>query len=106
MIGIQESSNPPTNSSDPVLQIRMGLAALAGEDRGGWTGGAMSERVVELVETRERLDAELLRLISSWDRDRAWEIDGSLSARAWLTFRAPIADGEAQRLVKTARLVD
>jgi hypothetical protein len=106
MIGIQESGTPPIDSGDPVLQIRLGIAALAGEDRDGWTGSALSERVVEVVEIRERLDAELLRLVGSWDRDRAWEIDGALSPRAWLTHRAPIADSEAQRLVRNARLTD
>jgi hypothetical protein len=66
----------------------------------------MSDRLVELLEIRERLDAEVLRLTGSWDRDRAWEIDGSLSARAWLAYRTPLSDGDAQRLVKNARLVD
>jgi hypothetical protein len=106
MIGIQESDNLPIGSNDPVLQIRMGVAALSGEDRHAWTGGSLSERLQELLEIRERLDAELLRLVGSWDRDRAWEIDGSLSPRSWLTHRTLIADGEAQRLVKTARLID
>jgi len=89
-----------------VLQIRLGIAALAGENRAGWTGFAKSERVQELLEVRERFDAELLRLLGSWDRDRAWEIDGSLSPRAWLAHRTPVSGGEAQRLVKNARLVD
>lgn len=105
MLGIQESKASPVDSGDPVLQTRMGVAALAGEDRDGWTGGALSERVAEVIEIKERLQAELLRLVGTWDRDRAWEIDGSLSAKAWLAFRTPIGDGEAQRLVKTARLI-
>lgn len=88
------------------MQIRFGVAALAGEDRDGWTGLSLSERLIELLEIRERLDAEVLRLVGSWDRDRAWEIDGSLSPRAWLSHRTPVGDGEAQRLVKNARLID
>jgi hypothetical protein len=98
----------PTSSSidDPVLQIRMGIAALAGEDRDSWTGTAMSERLGELLEVRERLDAEVVRLAGSWDRDRAWEIDEALSPRAWLRHRTAMSDSEAQRLVKSARLVD
>lgn len=106
MFGIQESGAPSISSDDPILQIRLGIAALAGEDRDGWTGTAKSSRVQELLEIRERYDAELLRLVGSWDRDRTWEIDGSLSAKAWLTHRTPMSDGEAQRLVKNARLVD
>jgi hypothetical protein len=66
----------------------------------------MSERLQELPEVRERLDAEVLRLVGSWDRDRAWEIDGALSPRAWLTHRTPASGAEAGRLVENARLVD
>jgi hypothetical protein len=106
MLGIQESGNSPVDSEDPVLQIRLSIAALAGEDRTSWTGSAKSERVQELLEIRERFDAEILRAVGAWDRDRAWEIDGSLSPRAWLSHRTPVSDGEAQRLVKSARLVD
>ncbi|MGA9595885.1 MAG: DUF222 domain-containing protein, partial [Acidimicrobiia bacterium] len=54
---------------------------------------------------QERLDAEVLRLTGEWDRDRAWEIDGALSPRAWLTHRAPVTNTEAGKLVKQARLV-
>jgi hypothetical protein len=69
MFGIRESGTPSVDSDDPVLQIRRGIATLASENRGGWTGTALSERVAELIEIRERFDAELLRLVGSWDRD-------------------------------------
>lgn len=106
MLGIQESHTSPIDSPDPVPQIRLGIAGLAGEDRNGWTGSALSERVVELFEIRERLEAELLRLVGAWDRVRAWEIDGSLSPRAWLTHRTPTSDPEAARFVKNGRMVN
>ena len=106
MLGIQESDSTPVHMDDPALRIRLDLAALAAEDRTSWTGSAKSGRLVELLEIREQLDAEILRAVGTWDRDRAWEIDGSLSARAWLAYRTPVSDGEAQRLVKNARLVD
>lgn len=95
-----------TDSGDPIAQMRTGVTALAAENRQGWTGTAKSERLVELLELRERLDAETLRLVGEWDRDRAWEIDGSLSPRAWLAHRTPVSDTEAGRLVKNARLVN
>ncbi len=106
MLDIQESDSPPIDGSDPVLRIRLGVATLAGEDRSHWTAGAKSDRLVELLEIRERLDAEILRAAGSWDRDRAWEIDGSLSPRAWLAHRTPLSDGDAQRLVKNARIAE
>lgn len=71
-----------------------------------WTASAKSDRLVELLDIKERIDAEVLRLTASWDRDRAWEIDGSLSPRSWLSHRTPLSDGDAQRLVRIAQLVD
>jgi len=106
MFDIQESVTQPVEDGDPVLRLRLGVAALAGEDPSIWAGTAKSERLVELLEIRERLDAEVLRLAGSWDRDRDWEIDGSLSPRAWLAYRTPLSEADAQRLVKNARLVD
>ena len=91
---------------DPVLQMRMAMLDLAGEDRDDWLAPALSDRVVEVLELRERLEAEVLRLIGRWDRARAWETDGSLSARSWLEHRAALAPTEARRMAKTARLVD
>ena len=105
MFETTEPQPQPDNNSDPLVQMRWGVAALASEDRQDWTGTAKSERLSELLELRERLDAEALRLVGEWDRDRAWEIDGSLSPRAWLAQRAPISDAEAGRLVKNARIV-
>ncbi len=105
MLDIQESANQPVDITDPARQIRLGIAALADEDRASWTGLAKSERLLELLEIRERFDAEVLRLTGSWDRDRAWEIDGALSPRAWLTHRMPVSGNDAQKLVKNARLV-
>jgi hypothetical protein len=91
---------------DPVERIRSAVAELAVEARDGWTADALSERLVEVLEVRERLDAEVLRLTAVWDRDRAWEVDGSLTAASWLAHRAPVSAGDAKRIVKTARLVD
>jgi hypothetical protein len=93
-------------TGDPVLQIRMALADLAGEELEDWTGSAKSSRVLELLEVAERLDAEVLRSVAAWCRDRAWEIDGALSPKTWLAHRAPIGIAEAARLVKTAGLVE
>jgi hypothetical protein len=92
--------------NDPVLAVRLSLASLSSEDREGWLESALSARVVELMEIRERLDAEILRLVGVWDRDRAWEIDGALSPRSWLAHRTSVTDVEAGRLVKSARIVE
>ncbi|MDX2344342.1 MAG: HNH endonuclease signature motif containing protein [Acidimicrobiia bacterium] len=50
MIVIQESGMSPIGNNDPVLQIRLGVATLAGEHRTGWSGSSQSGRVVELLD--------------------------------------------------------
>ena len=91
---------------DPLKTIEEGLAGLAVEDWAEWPVAARSEQVTQLLALRERLDAEVVRLVGTWDRDHGWELDGSLSPAAWLTFRTALSTGEARRLVKTARVVD
>jgi hypothetical protein len=91
---------------DPLNTIEKGLAGLAAEDRAGWPAVAKSDRLTHLLALQERLNAEVLRLVGEWDRDHAWEADGSLSAAAWLEHRTPLAPQDARRTVKTARLVD
>ena len=94
------------DGADPIERIETAIADLAGEDRAYWTSHALSERLIELVRVRERLDAELLRVTGLWDRTRAWEADGSLTPAAWLEHRTSLAPQQARRVVKTARLAD
>jgi hypothetical protein len=90
--------------SDPIERIREGLAALAGEDRRGWSGAARSARLVELLEAAERLQAETLRCVGEWDAQADWALDGAVSPRSWLAYRVPVARVAASRLVGAARL--
>ena len=69
------------------------------------TAAARSERLVELVEVVERLQAEVLRSAAAWDQDADWALDGALSPRSWLTHRTPLGRLAASRLVRSARLV-
>jgi hypothetical protein len=45
---------------DPVERIRSAVAELAVEARDGWTADALSQRLVEVLEVRDRLDAAVL----------------------------------------------
>jgi Domain of unknown function (DUF222)/HNH endonuclease len=80
------------------------LADVAAEDRTGWSAPARSARLVELLEARERLQAETLRCLSEWDGARAWADDGAFSPQAWLVQHAPVTKAEATQLLRTARL--
>ncbi len=96
----------PVNSDEPIATIRRGIEGLAGEDRSGWSSGALSDRLAEVAATREALEAESLRLTAEWDRRRAWEADGALSAASWLTHRLPMSRSRAHEDVRTARFID
>lgn len=54
------------NQDEPMSQIRNGIDRLAGEDRSRWVSVALSERLAEAAELRNRLDAEVLRLTGEW----------------------------------------
>jgi len=93
-------------SANPIAAIRTSLAEVSTEDRSEWTSDALSEELVELMQLRDRVDAEVTRVAGAWHRKRGWEADGALSPVAWLTHRTPIGDRGAKQLVKTAKLVD
>jgi hypothetical protein len=89
---------------DLIDRIATAVAGLASEERDHWPAPALSERVLELLAVQERLHAELLRLVGAWDRRRAWEADGALSATSWITHRAPMARRHATTMLGSARL--
>jgi hypothetical protein len=86
-----------------AVEARAAVEAWAGVDRSGWTGAARSADLVEMLETRERLDAAILQTTGEWDRDKAWADDHALSAASWLTHRLPVTKTDAMVLVRTAR---
>ena len=89
---------------DPIVRIREAVADLAAEDRSSWSGPARSARVAELVEVGERLQAELLRCVGTWDAQADWAVDGTLSPRSWLTHHTPVTGAQASRILSGARL--
>ena len=89
---------------DPVEQIRRAVEELAAEDRREWSGPARSDRLVELIEVAERLQAETVWAVAEWDARAEWALDGALSPRSWLAQRTPISRSTASRLVGMARL--
>src|SRR5690242_14821153 len=64
-----------------------------------------SERVLELLAARERLDAQLLAEVGSWAASREYAADGAATPTSWLVHRGNMTSVEATRLVRNARLV-
>jgi hypothetical protein len=95
-----------TRTDADVAQLGSGIAELSSQSIDDWHGDTLSERLVELTELWERLDAEVMRTAAIWSRKRAWEADGALSATAWLAHRAPLSRRAAGRIVKAARIIN
>jgi hypothetical protein len=89
-----------------VDAIRGATAELASEQLSNLSPGALCDRVVELVDAWERLEAELLRTLGAWDAAGAYASDDrpALSPHAWLTDRTPLSRTVAGRLMRSARL--
>ena len=81
------------------------VADAIGEDRTGWSGAALSARLLDLLEAKEAIEAEVLRCAGQWDAAGAWAEDGARSARSWLAHRSPMTRADASVLVRSARLV-
>src|SRR3954466_6411820 len=89
----------------PGSQLRDAVEKAAAMDRTGWSAAARSAEVVDLLETRERLDALIQRRAGAWDRDECWAADDALSAVSWLLHSVPMTKTDAMALVRTARHV-
>ncbi len=64
-----------------------------------------SERVLELLAERERLDAALLAAVGALDASGEWAADGTASTHAWLVHHGRLTGPEASRLLRSGRLV-
>jgi hypothetical protein len=84
--------------------LREDLEKVSDEDRCGWSVGALCDRVIELAEHRERVDAELARAVGQWDQQQGWAASG-LHPAQWLTAKTPMRRSQARKVVACARLV-
>jgi hypothetical protein len=89
-----------------VARLQAGVSGLSSQAMDGWHSDTVSDRLVSLLELRERIDAEVTRVAAVWSCRRAWEADGALSPTAWIAHRAPVSRRDARRIAKTARLID
>ena len=87
---------------DPVAELAVSIKEVAAEDRAGWGGAALTDRVRGLASASERLQVEVVRAVAAWDGGEHWSDDGYLSAGRWLTQHLPVSPNDAQVLVKVA----
>jgi Domain of unknown function (DUF222) len=85
-----------------AIRESIGVASV---DRSGWSAAARSAELVGLLEERERLEAQIIRLTGEWDRDQCWAADDALAPVSRLLHRVPLTRPDAMVLVRTARHV-
>ena len=74
---------------DALERIRAGLRGVANKTRAGWPAAAQSQRVIDLADLADRVDAELLRAVGQWDAEGCWAEDGAVNASSWLAQAHP-----------------
>lgn len=88
---------------DLLADLAVSAHAVAGEDRAGWSNAARSLHLVQLLEVRERVEAEVLRALGEWDGAGA-AADEGMHPIGWLAEHAAITRNEASDLLRAARL--
>ncbi|MGY1602626.1 DUF222 domain-containing protein [Geodermatophilus sp. SYSU D00815] len=89
-----------------VEQLAAVLDALAGADLHARTGPQLLEDTVDLVEARNRIDAELARRVRAADSKRAFAGDGQRTAQSWLRGHGRLSPSAASHLVRVGRALE
>jgi uncharacterized protein DUF222 len=86
---------------DAIDQLTLAVDALAGEEMVGRQGDALCALLV----LRSRLDAQIARRLSVFDRTKEFVLTGARSTAAWLRRQCRLHRRDANRMVKIARQV-
>jgi hypothetical protein len=79
------------------------LEKLQAEDISEASPASLGEELKELFRHRNRCDAEIQRRLLRLDKTRAYESDGSLTAKAWLRWNCNLTHSAASDRVEVAR---
>src|SRR5256885_16685221 len=79
------------------------LESLQAEDISEVCPASLGEELKELFRHRNRCDAEIQRRLHRLNKTRAYETDGSLSAKAWLRSNCHLTHSEASDRVEVAQ---
>lgn len=84
-------------------ELRSALDALAAEDVQGLTPRQQLAGITELLEARNRIDAQLSRRVRAAETQQAAEDDGQKTMRSWLRGHGRLSPGAAGQLVRNGR---
>jgi uncharacterized protein DUF222/HNH endonuclease len=79
------------------------LERLQAEDISEASPASLGEELKELFRHRNQCDAEIQRRLHRLDKSRAYESDGSLTAKAWLRWNCHLTHAAASDRVEVAR---
>jgi len=79
------------------------LERLQAEDVAEPSEASLGQELKELFRHRNAVDAEIQRRLHRLDKTRAYESDGSLTAKAWLRWNCNLTHGQASDRVEVAR---
>jgi hypothetical protein len=89
-----------------VSELLSALDALATDDLHAIPAGSQLERIAELVQARNRLDALLARRVRIADLTQAAEHDGVKSMTWWLRGHLRLSPGAASQIVRNGRTLE
>jgi hypothetical protein len=89
-----------------VSELRSALDALAADDVPGLAPRQQLDRITEILEARNRLDAQLARSVRAAELQQAPEDDGLTSMRSWLRGHGRLSPAAAGQLVGNGRALE
>ena len=89
-----------------MSELRSALDALAADDVPGLAPRQQLDRITEILEARNRLDAQLARSVRAAELQQAPEDDGLTSMRSWLRGHGRLSPAAAGQLVGNGRALE
>src|SRR5688572_26287704 len=87
-------------------ELQSALDALAGDDLRSLAPRQQLDRITELLEARNRLDAQLARSVRAAELQQAPEDDGLKSMQSWLRGHGRLSPAAAGQMVRNGRALD
>ena len=76
---------------------------MSSDDLHALTGSQLRDRTRDLVEERNRIDAELALTVRVGDSERAFAADGQKTAQSWLRGHCRLSRSAAAQVVRNGR---
>ena len=89
-----------------MSELQSALDALAADDVAGLSAREQLDGITQLLEARNRIDAQLARRVRAADLQQAPEDDGRKTMRSWLRDLGRLSPAAAGQLVRSGRALE